>query len=326
MKNFFQNIPITPAELELLKRAGSLLGKFALITLLTGLISMSIMKKHQPMIVPKIIGMDQRQAESALSSKGLVMKINRQQFDERIPAGLISSQIPRANSYVKRGHIVEVVVSKGNPKVKVPSVVGESLAEAQVSLTGIHLKAGHQSIMHSTEPENTVLAQIPEEDELVESATEVDLLISDGMPSMSCLMPDLQHRPLENAFKLLRPAGITIQKITSEVHDDLDSATVLSQDPLPGTHIQAKDGVSFVVSAKSADSSLKARYSKVVFDMPLGNPKRLQIDIFDETGTQTIYNKMESPKDHVEIGVSVTGKAVAEIYLNQQFLEELPIQ
>jgi len=326
MKNPFQNIPITPAELELLKRAGSLLGKFTLVTLLTGLIAMSIMKKHQPMIVPKIIGMDQNQAESALSSKGLVMKINRQQFDERIPSGLISSQIPRANSYVKRGQIVEVVVSKGNPKVKVPSVVGESLAEAQVSLTGIHLKAGHQSIMHSTEPENTVLAQIPEEDELVESATEVDLLISDGMPSMSFLMPDLQHRPLENAFKLLRPAGITIQKITSEVHDDLDSATVLSQDPLPGTHIQAKDGVSFVVSAKSADSSLKARYSKVVFDMPLGNPKRLQIDIFDETGTQTIYNKMESPKDHVEIGVSVTGKAVAEIYLNQQFLEELPIE
>jgi beta-lactam-binding protein with PASTA domain len=326
MKNPFLNISITPAELELLKKAGSLLGKFTLVTLLTGLIAMSIMKKHQPMIVPKIIGMDQSQAESALSSKGLVMKINRQQFDERIPAGLISSQIPRANSYVKRGQIVEVVVSKGNPKVKVPSVVGESLAEAQVSLTGIHLKVGHQSLMHSTEPENTVLAQIPEENELVESATEVDLLISDGIPSMSFLMPDLQHRPLENAFKLLRPAGITIQKISSEVHDDLDSATVLSQDPLPGTHIQAKDGVSFVVSAKSADSSLKPRYSKVVFDMPLGNPKRLQIDIFDETGTQTIYNKMESPKDHVEIGVSVTGKAVAEIYLNQQFLEELPIE
>src|SRR5665213_774168 len=304
MKNPFQNIPITPAELELLKRAGSLLGKFTLVTLLTGLIAMSIMKKHQPMIVPKIIGMDQNQAESALSSKGLVMKINRQQFDERIPAGLISSQIPRANSYVKRGQIVEVVVSKRNPNVKVPSVVGESLAEAQVSLTGIHLKVGHQSLMHSAEPENTVLAQIPEEDELVESATEVDLLISDGMPSMSFLMPDLQHRPLENAFKLLRPAGITIQKITSEVHDDLDSATVLSQDPLPGTHIQAKDGVSFVVSAKSADSSLKARYSKVVFDMPLGNPKRLQIDIFDETGTQTIYNKMESPKDLSLIHIS----------------------
>jgi beta-lactam-binding protein with PASTA domain len=326
MKNPFQNVKITPKELELVKRAGELLGKFTLVILLTGFIAMSIMKKHQPMIVPKIIGMDQSQAENALRSKGLIMQINRQQYDERIPAGLISSQIPRANSYVKRGQTVVVVISKGNPKVKVPLVIGESLPEAQVSLTGIHLKVGHESLMHSSQPENTVLAQIPDEDELVDSATEVDLLISDGMPSMSFLMPDLQHKPLENAFKLLRPAGITIQKITSEVHDDLDSATVISQNPLPGTHIQSKDGVSFVVSAKSADSSLKARYSKVVFDMPEGNPKRLQIDVFDQTGTQTIYNKMESPKDHVELGVSVTGKAVAEIYLNQQFLEELPIE
>jgi hypothetical protein len=59
--------------------------------------------------------------------------------------------------------------------------------------------------------------------------------------------------------------------------------------------------------------------------MPLGNPKRLQVDIFDGTGTRTIYNKMESPKDHVELGVNVTGKAFAEIYLNQEFLEEIAI-
>jgi serine/threonine-protein kinase len=326
MNDLFKNIQITRAEKKLLFRALSLLGRFTLVILVTGLIAMSIMEKHQPMIVPKIIGMDEGQAQSALSSKGLIMKINRQQYDDHIPSGLVSSQIPRANSYVKRGQIVEVVISKGNPKVKVPSVIDESLAEAQISLTGLHLKIGRQSLMHSPEPANTILAQIPEPDESVESSTEVDLLVSDGIPPVSYLMPDLQRRPLESAFKILRPAGITIQKIRSEVHDDLDSGTVLTQTPPPGAHIQAKDGVSFVISAKSADAGLKPRYSKIIFDMPEGNPKRLQIDIFDGTGTRTIYNKMESPKDHVELGASVTGKAFAEIYLNQQFLEELPVE
>jgi beta-lactam-binding protein with PASTA domain len=326
MNNPIDNLNATPTEKALIKRAIEMLSKFTLITLIAGLIAMSIMKKHQPMIVPKIIGMDQGQAERALSSKGLSMKIDRQQFDDRIPAGLVSGQIPRANSYVKRGQTVEVVISKGNPKVKVPSVIGESLPEAQISLAGVHLRAGHESLIHSTEPINTVLAQIPAPDDLADSSTEVDLLISDGMTAMSFLMPNLQHKPLENAFKTLRPASINIQKISSEVHDDLDSGTVLSQDPPAGTHIQAKDSVSFVVSAKSADANSKPRYSKVVFDMPLGNPKRLQIDIFDGTGTKTIYNKMESPKDHVELGVSVTGKAYAEIYLNQQFLQEIPIE
>lgn len=326
MKNPLDNLNMTPSERQLLDKAISLVWRFTAVTLVAGLLAMSIMKKHQLMIVPKVIGMDQNQAQSALSSKGLVMKADKQLYDERIPAGLVSSQIPRANAYVKRGQIVEVVISKGNPKVKVPSVEGQSLPEAQISLAGLHLRVGRQSLIHSNEPANTVLAQVPAPDELVESATEVDLLLSDGTLPPSYLMPDLLHKPLEQAFKTLRPAGITIQKITSEVHDDLDSGTVLSQDPAPGTHIQVKDSVSFVVSAKSADANSKPRYSKVVFDMPLGNPRRLQIDIFDGTGTRTIYNKMESPKDHVELGVNVTGKAFAEIYLNQEFLEEIPIQ
>jgi hypothetical protein len=35
---------------------------------------------------------------------------------------------------------------------------------------------------------------------------------------------------------------------------------------------------------------------------------------------------METPKDHVEVGVSVTGKASAQIYLNQEFVKEIPLE
>ena len=139
-------------------------------------------------------------------------------------------------------------------------------------------------------------------------------------------MPDLKNQPLEKAFKALRPAGITIQNIKSEVHDDLDSETILSQTPPAGTRIQEKDDVSFVVSAKSSEPSLKTRSAKIVFDMPEGNPRRLQIDIFDSSGTRTIYNKMETPKDHVELDVLVSGKASAQVYLNQEFVKEIPIE
>src|SRR5271170_4573849 len=106
IKNPIDNLNATPAEKALIRRAGDLLLKFTLVTLVAGVIAMSIMNKHQPMIVPKIIGMDESQAQSALASKGLSMKVNRQQFDDRIPAGLVSSQVPRANAYVKRGQTI----------------------------------------------------------------------------------------------------------------------------------------------------------------------------------------------------------------------------
>lgn len=321
----FGNIKLTPSEKNLTRKALSLLGTFTLITVLTALSAMFYTQLHQPMIVPKIIGMDEKQADKALSSKGLHMKVLRAQYDEHMPEGLVSEQDPKANYYVKRGQTVNVILSKGNPKVKVPSVVAMSFPQAQVSLAGTHLRVGRESLMNSTEPRDTVLAQEPPADEVVDSFTDVNLLVSGGPVDPSYLMPDLKNQPLEKAFKVLHPASITIEKIKSEVHDDLDSETILSQMPAAGTKIQPKDSVSFVVSSKST-VELKPRYAKIAFDMPEGNPRRLQIDIFDGSGTRTIYNKMESPKDHVELGVSVTGKASAQIYLNQEFEKEIPIE
>lgn len=322
----FEKIKLTPGEKNLTKRALVVLGTFTCITVVTALASMLYTQFHQPMIVPKIIGVDENQAEKAISSKGLHLKVTRSQYDEHVPLGLVSEQVPKANSYAKRGQTVEVVLSKGNPKVKVPQVVEMSFPQAQIALAGAHLRVGRESLMISGDPQDTVLAQMPPADELADSFTEVNLLVAAAPPQPSYIMPDLKNQPLEKAFKALRPAGITIQNIKSEVHDDLDSETILSQTPPAGTRIQEKDDVSFVVSAKSSEPSLKTRSAKIVFDMPEGNPRRLQIDIFDSSGTRTIYNKMETPKDHVELDVLVSGKASAQVYLNQEFVKEIPIE
>jgi serine/threonine-protein kinase len=325
MNRWVERLPLNGSEKTLLRKALNILEIFTLVTLLAGSAAMFITRQHQPMIVPKVVGMDQTQAEKALASKDLKLKVMRAQFDEHVPLGLISEQNPRANSYIKHGQVVEVVLSKGNPKVKVPAVTHQSFQEAQIMLAANRLRVGRESVMVSAESKDTVLGQVPAPDEMVDSFSEVDLLVSQGPNTPGFVMPNLRNQPLEQAFKALRPAGITIEKIKSEVHDDLDSETVLSQTPDPGTRIQPKDSVSFVISTKS-NNDIKTRYAKVVFDMPEGNPKRLQVDVFDGSGTRTIYNKMESPRDHVELDVTVTGKASAQIYLNQEFVKEIPIE
>ena len=319
-------LKLTPSEKNLTKRALGVLGAFTLVTSVTAFSSMLFTQLHQPMIVPKVVGMDESQAQKTLEGKGLHLKVTRSQYDEHVPAGLISSQLPRANDYVRRGQIVSVVLSKGSPQVKVPSVVGLSFPQAQIALAGAHLRVGRESLMNSTDPRDLVLSQMPPTDEPVDSFSEINLLVSAGLPEPAFVMPELKNQPLEKAFKELRPIGITIEKIKNEVHDDLDSETILSQTPPPGTRVQKKDSVSFVVSAKSSDQGLKPRNAKIAFDMPEGNPRRLQIDVFDASGTRTLYNKMESPKDHVEFSVSVSGKASAQIYLNQEFVKEIPIE
>src|SRR6185369_9306952 len=118
-------------------------------------------------------------------------------------------------------------------------------------------------------------------DQLVDSFTEVSLLVSAGSPEPSFIMPALKGQPLEQAYKILRPEGITIERITNEVHDELASETILSQTPAAGSRIQAKDKLSLAISVKSTDASRKSRLATIQFDVPEGNPRRVQIDVLD---------------------------------------------
>ncbi len=329
MKDAFRSYrqALTDSEKILIRRALNLLGVFTLVALSCGGVSLLFTQLHQPMIVPKIVGLSESQAKDALSSKGLRLKILRSQYDDHVPEGLLSEQNPRANAYLKRGKEVGAVLSKGNPKVKVPYVVQLSFREAQILLAANRLRVGRESLVaDNLEPKDTVLAQVPDQGEAAGAFDTVDLLVSTGPDNPSFLMPNLAQQPLETAFKLLRPAGITLQKIKIEVHDDLDSETILSQTPAAGSRVLHGDNASLDVSAKSSDASLKARLAKVDFDMPVGNPHRLQIDVFDSTGTRTVFNRMQGPLDHVEVEVSVTGKASAQIYLNQEYVKEIPIE
>ncbi|HVZ81556.1 MAG TPA: PASTA domain-containing protein [bacterium] len=321
LENRFQ---LPPEERKLTLRALRLLGLFTLVMFLAASAAKLYTQFHQPLIVPKVIGMDQSQAQSALSAKGLTAKVIKSIYDEHVPKGLVCFQNPKANSYMKRGQAVELVLSKGNPMVKVPALSGMSLPQAVIALAGAHLRLGKESLMNSPEARDQVLGQYPAPGEVVDSYTNVNALVSNGIPDPAYVMPNLEKKPLERAFKILRPAGIIIDKITTEVHDDMETEIILSQTPAPGTKVQRKGMVSFVISGKSDAGT--PRYAKVAFDMPEGSPKRLQIDILDISGTRTIYNRMESPKDHVELGVSVKGKASAQIYLNQEFVKEIPIE
>ncbi|MGH7739838.1 MAG: PASTA domain-containing protein [bacterium] len=318
--------PMTPKEKKLFKRAFTLLSGFCLVAVVCGALAMHLTELHQSMIVPKIIGMELGQARQALASKALKLEVIKSQYDEHVPEGLLMLQSPNPNSYLRRGQTVQAVLSKGDPKVNIPSVVGLSYQDAQILLASNRLRVGKESLINSTvDAKDMVLAQDPEAAGTVDAFTAVDILVSAGPRQSFFVMPDLKNKSLENAFKLLRPAGITIQKIKSEVHDDLNSETVLVQTPPAGTKLRDKDQVSLTISAKSSDANRKARYATIQYNMPDGNPRRLQIDVFDGTGTRTIYNRMESPDDHVEVGVTVSGKASAEIYLNQEFIQEIPI-
>jgi eukaryotic-like serine/threonine-protein kinase len=327
MKIPFTGYEPTPSEERLFLRAARFWFLFTLAAAGALFLALTVTSISQPVIVPRVTGLDQKDALKVLRSKGLKSKVMDRQWDEHLGEGAVLVQTPGPNAYLRRGDEVRVTLSRGTPLVKVPDLTGQSVRRAQVILTQARLRIGLKSILSTAGfPQDTVLAQVPEPGSARESSTAVNLLLSSGPEEPTYFMPYLRNRPLSDALRLFRPAGIIVEKIKTEVHDDLESGTILNQTPPSGSRLKAKSNVSLTVSAKSSDAVRKARWATVRFEMPLGPPKRLRIDVLDGSGTRTLYNAMEEGGRLVEVGVSVSGKATAQLYLNNEFINELDIE
>jgi serine/threonine-protein kinase len=327
MKDPFTGNPVPTDEELLFRRALRLWGLFSLGAVLTGLCALWLMSFAQPVIVPRIIGLTDKEASSALRSKALKMQVEGRQWDDHLGPDSVIVQKPAANSYLKRGATVNVILSKGTPQVKTPDLKGQSVRRALVLLTQARLRPGRRSYLATAlYSPDTVLAQAPDPGVPVDAATGVDVLLATGPEEPTYFMPPLYNRTLESALKLFRPVGVVIRSIKTETHDDLPSGTILSHSPATGARLKPGASVTLTVSSRSEDVVKQARWSVVRFQMPVGAPKRLKIDVMDASGTRTIYSAMEEPGREVETGVSVTGKATAQVFLNGTFMQEITIE
>ncbi len=317
----------TPSEKQLFLRAAKLwLLFFAAAAGALGL-ALFVTSLTQPVIVPRVTGLDQKDAQKIMRSKGLKSVVADRQWDEHLGEGAVLVQTPGPNAYLKRGDEVRFTVSRGTPLVKIPDLTGQSMRRAQVILTQARLRVGLKSVLSTPGfLQDTVLAQVPEPGTSCEASTPVNLLLASGPREPTYIMPYLRNRALTDVVRLFRASDVIVGKIKTEVHDDLESGTILSQSPASGSRLKPKSSVSLTISAKSSDAVRQARWAVLRFEMPMGPPKRLRIDVLDSSGTRTLYNAMEEGGRLVESGVSVSGKATAQVYLNNEFIKELDIE
>jgi serine/threonine-protein kinase len=65
--------------------------------------------------VPNLIGKSEQEAQGALEDQGLRMQIRNRAHDGRIPANVVSGQLPPPGTTVKTGQLVRVSLSLGAP-------------------------------------------------------------------------------------------------------------------------------------------------------------------------------------------------------------------
>ncbi len=199
-----------------------------------------------PTIVPAVVGKPVVAAEATMRTQHLD-PTRQEGFSENVAKGLVISTTPKANSEVRRGTKVTLVVSKGPERYVVPTVAGVNLDEAKTQITGVNLVVGKVTEAFSDDvPTGQVLASNPKAGVQAKRGTAVALTVSKGQKPIT--VDNFTGKPFDTAKAALEKDGLVVEEGgPRENSDTVPKDSIIRQDPAGGTLFKGGK-VSVVVS------------------------------------------------------------------------------
>ena len=179
--------------------------------------------------VPSVAGDQFRVAEQKVRDHGLTPATHFEHSAD-VPQGIVIRQEPPPGNRTSKGNTVDLYVSSGVEKVEVPSLIGQSEAQAVALLVNNNLKSRVRQVP-STRDTGTVVAQDPKAGTKVEQGSTVWINVSKGQQTFS--VPDVTGEDYDQAVGDLQAAGFSANRV--DVASTGTNGTVLSQSPVGGT-------------------------------------------------------------------------------------------
>lgn len=125
--------------------------------------------------LPNVTGLSLADATKRLEEKGYKVQAAAPAPNPTVPAGMIVSQVPPADSALEKGKTVNVEVSAGLGEIEVPKLVGLSLTNAKTALEKAGLVVEMRWVSLAETPTFVVLNQKPKPNEKVKPGSKVEL-------------------------------------------------------------------------------------------------------------------------------------------------------
>jgi beta-lactam-binding protein with PASTA domain len=163
---------------------------------------------------------------------------------EKFAIGTVFDQNPAGGDPIKKGDNVVLTVSTGKPKVEVPDVRKDSLADAVHALTAAGLNYKEFDVNSSQTP-GTVTGQAPRQGTMVIKGTTVRINVSKGLPPV--IVPsDLVGKSQADATAELQQLGFNVA--TQPTDSTQPKGTVVDTNPKPGSSVQRGSQVTLLTS------------------------------------------------------------------------------
>lgn len=214
-------------------------------------INLHISKGAEPaatVTVPDLTGMTPTEADAALTKVGLIGKSGDSIFSGTVEVGHVAQQSPAGKTTASAGDTVTYQLSKGHESVEVPSVVGESEADARSELEA----AGFVVTVTSAESDSVSSGYVIRQSltGAANKGSEVTITVSTGSSSVS--IPYVVGYWESSARSMLENAGFDVN-VTYATGTGSTAGVVVNQTPTGSARKGAT--VKLTVSADSSNSS-----------------------------------------------------------------------
>jgi eukaryotic-like serine/threonine-protein kinase len=257
----------------------------------------NFLKPIGEVVVPNLVGKRLADAKTMAIEQKFELKIVDEEFRDKEPNGTIFKQGENPGSKVKQGKPIPIWVSKGPRMVDVPDVRDMTFDKARRVLESKGLRLGnYRGEYDPLTPKGTVLRQLPEAGENRARGTKIDLIISRGEePAAPTPDPYAQASP------------------EPETTPDPDATPTPDAEPTPEA------------SPTPEGEKARARYFHIRYPVPDdGERHKIRIDVLDDDGPRTVFNRSRKAGGEVEYDVEARGSQISiKVYDNDELRSEL---
>lgn len=263
--------------------------------------------------VPNLENYTLEEAEKLLNDMDLKLKVEDEIFDDTIEEGHIISQTPSADSNVKKGREIAVVISKGIGDNEIPNLIGLTQEEAQEALESRGFKLGLVMEQENGEyPEGTIFYQSIREHETAKEGTAVDINISKVTEEKLAAVPNLVGKTQDEAKKALTDAKLQVGNIATTNDNNVPNGQVISQQSAAGTSVPEGTAVAFTVSLGPAQLPQKS----AEFELIVPETGKLVVQLTDNDGSSKLLERDCVAGERVQQAFMYRGDATVSFQVN----------